>query len=78
MPTRRSLLRAGAFLPFAGLLPRPAAARQADATPWPTAGWPATVCRAVGIDPAIQNMSNVGRPIRLVDPEAKPIDEALA
>jgi uncharacterized protein (DUF1501 family) len=27
----------------------------------------ATVCRALGIDPGRQNMSNVGRPIRIVD-----------
>ena len=38
----------------------------------------ATVCLALGIDPMKQNMSNVGRPIRLVDPEAKPIQEILA
>ncbi len=28
---------------------------------------------ALGIDPMKQNISNVGRPIRLVDPAAKPI-----
>jgi len=38
----------------------------------------ATVCLALGIDPAHQNMSNVSRPIRIVDPVAKPIHEALA
>ncbi len=38
----------------------------------------ATVCKAVGIDPQSQNMSNVGRPIRIVDHEAKPITEVLA
>jgi uncharacterized protein (DUF1501 family) len=37
----------------------------------------ATVCRSLGLDPMKQNMSNVGRPIRLADPEAKPIEEAL-
>ena len=37
----------------------------------------ATVCTAIGIDPMKQNMSNVGRPIRIVDPEAKPISEIL-
>jgi uncharacterized protein (DUF1501 family) len=36
-----------------------------------------TICRAVGVDPMNQNMSNVGRPIRLADPEAKPIEEIL-
>jgi hypothetical protein len=38
----------------------------------------ATICLALGIDPAKQNMSNVGRPIRVVDPSAKPIREVLA
>jgi hypothetical protein len=38
----------------------------------------ATACHALGIDPMKQNMSNVGRPIRIADPEAKPIDEILA
>jgi hypothetical protein len=38
----------------------------------------ATVCLALGIDPARQNMSNVNRPIRVVDPSAKPLREVLA
>jgi hypothetical protein len=38
----------------------------------------ATVCLALGIDPRIQNQSNVGRPIRLVEPLAKPIKEVVA
>ncbi|MBN9520508.1 DUF1501 domain-containing protein [bacterium] len=37
----------------------------------------ATVVRAIGLDPMKQNMSNVGRPIRLADPAAKPIQELL-
>ena len=37
-----------------------------------------TVCKGLGIDPTNQNLSNVGRPVRLVDPEAKPIEEILA
>ncbi len=37
-----------------------------------------TVCRALGIDPMKQNMSDVGRPIRIAAPEAKPIVEVLA
>ncbi|PQO47687.1 DUF1501 domain-containing protein [Blastopirellula marina] len=37
----------------------------------------ATVCQQIGIDPKKQNMSNVGRPIRVADPEAKPIEELL-
>ena len=38
----------------------------------------ATICLALGIDIAKQNNSNVGRPIRLVEPSAKPIKEVLA
>ncbi|REK19234.1 MAG: DUF1501 domain-containing protein [Planctomycetota bacterium] len=37
----------------------------------------ATVCTALGIDPMKQNVSNVGRPIRIVDTDAVPIDEVL-
>ena len=38
----------------------------------------ATVCKALGVDPMKQNLSNVGRPIRVVDPAAKPVIEAVA
>ena len=38
----------------------------------------ATVCKGLGIDPMTQNDSGLGRPIRLVDPKAKPIQEILA
>lgn len=38
----------------------------------------ATVCQAIGIDCEKQNMSNVGRPIRIVDKAGKPISEVLA
>jgi hypothetical protein len=38
----------------------------------------ATICLALGIDPQTQNVSNVGRPIRIADPAAKPIKEALS
>lgn len=37
----------------------------------------ATVCKALGIDHLKQNLSNVGRPIRIVDKSARPIDEVL-
>jgi hypothetical protein len=37
----------------------------------------ATVCKGLGIDPRIQNQSNVGRPIRLVEPTAKHIQEVV-
>ncbi len=38
----------------------------------------ATICQALGVDPEKQNMSNVGRPIRIVDKAGKPIPEVLA
>jgi Protein of unknown function (DUF1501) len=38
----------------------------------------ATVCMALGLDATKQNNSNVGRPIRLVEPGAEPIKEVLA
>jgi hypothetical protein len=37
----------------------------------------ATVGAALGVDCRVQNMSNIGRPIRLVNPESEPIKEAL-
>jgi uncharacterized protein (DUF1501 family) len=37
-----------------------------------------TVGLALGLDITKQNMSNVGRPIRFVDPGAKPIKEVVA
>jgi uncharacterized protein (DUF1501 family) len=38
----------------------------------------ATVCTALGLDPAKQNASNVGRPIRLVEPGGVPLKEVLS
>jgi hypothetical protein len=38
----------------------------------------ATVCHALGIDHRKQNLSNVGRPIRIVAPGTNPVKEALA
>jgi hypothetical protein len=38
----------------------------------------ATIAVALGIDTKKQNNSNVGRPIRIADPAAKPIQEVLA
>jgi uncharacterized protein (DUF1501 family) len=38
----------------------------------------ATVCEALGIDHQKQNLSNVGRPIRIVAPGTKAVREALA
>jgi hypothetical protein len=38
----------------------------------------ATVCMALGVDPLKQNMSNVGRPIRIADKAAEPIKEIIA
>jgi hypothetical protein len=37
----------------------------------------ATVCKGLGIDHMKQNQSNVGRPIRIVDKAARPINEIL-
>lgn len=44
----------------------------------PTVDMLATVCCALGIDYEKQNMSNVGRPIRIVDKNATPVKEVLA
>ncbi len=38
----------------------------------------ATVCGALGIDPATTNRSNIGRPIRIVDKTAVPVSEIIA
>ncbi|MCS6850546.1 MAG: DUF1501 domain-containing protein, partial [Gemmataceae bacterium] len=38
----------------------------------------ATICKALGIDPHKTNMSNVGRPIPIVDKKAVAIEEVLA
>jgi hypothetical protein len=38
----------------------------------------ATVARALGVDPTKQNMSNIGRPIRIADAGARPIEAVLA
>lgn len=37
----------------------------------------ATICRGVGLDPSKQNLSSLGRPIRLADPASKPLEEVL-
>ncbi len=37
----------------------------------------ATICHGLGIDPMKSNVSNVGRPIRIVDPVAQPLKEIL-
>ena len=42
------------------------------------ADFSATLCEAAGVDPWADNLSNVGRPIRLADPEAVPLREILA
>ncbi len=46
--------------------------------PVPIGDFLATVCKAVGVDHEIQNMSNVGRPIRIVDKSANPITEVVS
>jgi hypothetical protein len=42
------------------------------------ADWYATICTALGIDPAKENISPEGRPISLVDREGTPIRELIA
>jgi len=46
-----------------------------ESKPTRTSDLIATVVKAVGIDPMKQNMSNVSRPIRIADPNGKPIQE---
>lgn len=48
-----------------------------ESKPTRTADLMATVFRGIGLDPRKQNMSNVGRPIRLADPDGKAIEELL-
>jgi Protein of unknown function (DUF1501) len=38
----------------------------------------ATVAKALGIDPTMQNISTIARPIRIVDVAARPIGDVLA
>ncbi|HVX60699.1 MAG TPA: DUF1501 domain-containing protein [Pirellulales bacterium] len=45
--------------------------------PIPVSDLLATICGALKIDVDHQNISNVGRPIRVVDPKAVPVKEAL-
>ncbi|MEX2288383.1 MAG: DUF1501 domain-containing protein [Planctomycetaceae bacterium] len=49
-----------------------------DDRPVSVGDYMATIVRALGLDPMKQNMSNLGRPIRLADPKAKPISEIIA
>jgi uncharacterized protein (DUF1501 family) len=37
----------------------------------------ATICLALGVDPQKQNLSNIGRPIRVVDKSARAVQEVL-
>ena len=58
----------------------PGAARAGAESPGAVAGGYTTVTAAValGLDITSHNNSNVGRPIRIVEPTAKPIREVLA
>ena len=38
----------------------------------------ATIAHALGVDGTRQNLSNVGRPIRVIDPAGRAIEEVLA
>lgn len=53
------------------------AGTEVSESPVPVNNFFATICSALGLDPTDQNMSNVGRPIRLVEPEAQPIAALL-
>ena len=46
--------------------------------PVSAADFSATLCRAAGVDPRADNLSNVGRPIRLADPEGTVLEDVLA
>ncbi|HEY4259713.1 MAG TPA: DUF1501 domain-containing protein [Schlesneria sp.] len=48
-----------------------------ESKPTRTADLMATIFRGIGLDPRKQNMSNVGRPIRLADPSGEPVEELL-
>ena len=49
-----------------------------DENPVSVPNFMCTIVKALGIDPTKQNMSNVGRPIRIADAGSKPIPEVLA
>ena len=48
-----------------------------ESKPTHTADLMATIFRSIGLDPRKQNMSNVGRPIRLADPSGEVVEELL-
>ncbi|MFO0901948.1 MAG: DUF1501 domain-containing protein [Pirellulales bacterium] len=50
---------------------------QLESRPTRTADLMATIFRAIQLDPRKQNMSNVGRPIRLADPSGEALEELL-
>lgn len=56
----------------------PAGDTVASERPTSVADFLATITRALGIDAGRQNVSNVGRPIRIVDATGIPIEEVLA
>ena len=55
-----------------------AAGMEVTDRPISAADFAATLCRAAGVDPWRDNLSNVGRPIRLADPEANAVEAILA
>ncbi len=50
---------------------------QLESNPTRTADLMTTIFRSIGLDPRKQNMSNVGRPIRLADPSGEAIEGLL-
>ena len=59
-------------------MPAPIAIIMGSQSDWETMGHAAETLSALGIDCEKQNMSNVGRPIRIVDKAGVPISEVLA
>ena len=78
-PTAYSTILAGGGIKAGQVVGRTSASGDAVAErPVQILDFLATVCKAVGVDPSRQNMVDGERPIRLVDPKAKPIAEVLA
>ena len=49
-----------------------------ETTPTTVPNFLATICRGLGVDHTTQNLSNVGRPIRITDAGSQPIAEIIA
>lgn len=77
-PATWSVLLAGAGIRGGQVIGRTSAdGSEVASRPVRTPDLMATIFRSIGLDPRKQNMSNVGRPIRLADPEGIAIEELL-